>query len=209
MPSEFDENLPMTERIPLRAEVGSLAELLLPHLDSAYNLARWIVRDDEDAQDVVQDAYLRAFQYAGGFRGGAARAWLLTIVRHSSYRWLRRRANQPVAAFDEEVHASVAETSNPEQLLLQAADGRLVEKVLSGLSVRFREILVLRELEDLSYKEMADVLGVPIGTVMSTLSRARDAFRHAAGALVDAPVSSKSASAADTGRECAGAGSWR
>jgi RNA polymerase sigma-70 factor (ECF subfamily) len=209
MPSEFDENLPMTERIPLRAEVGSLAELLLPHLDSAYNLARWIVRDDEDAQDVVQDAYLRAFQYAGGFRGGAARAWLLTIVRHSSYRWLRRRANQPVAAFDEEVHASVAETSNPEQLLLQAADGRLVEKVLSGLSVRFREILVLRELEDLSYKEMADVLGVPIGTVMSTLSRARDAFRHAAGALVDAPVSSESASAADTGRECAGAGSWR
>ncbi len=211
MSSNTNQDLSISdnERMPVRAEVGSLAELLLPHLDSAYNLARWLVRDDEDAEDVVQDAYLRAFRYAGGFRGGDARAWLLTIVRHTSYRWLRARAHQPLAEFDEEAHASGTETSNPEQLLLQAADGQLVEKVLSGLSVRFREILVLRELEDLSYKEIADVLGMPIGTVMSTLSRARDAFRRAAGAVVNAPVSSESASAADTGRECAGAGTWK
>jgi RNA polymerase sigma-70 factor, ECF subfamily len=171
-----------------QSSVGSasgLAELVLPHLDSAYNLARWLVRNDEDAEDVVQEACLRAFQYAGGFRGGDARAWLLTIVRNTSYTWLRKtRAYEPVVQFDEEVHTSGIGTPNPEELLFQNADGRLVEKALSELPARFREILVLRELEGLSYKEIADIMGVPMGTVMSTLSRARDRFRKGAGRLI-------------------------
>src|ERR1051325_4145341 len=118
----------MSER-PARAEVGGLAEVLLSHLDSAYNLARWLVRNGDDAEDVVQEAYLRAFQYSHGFRGGDARAWLLTIVRNTSYRWLRKtRAYEAAVCFDEQIHATGMETSNPEQLLLQNADGRLVEQ---------------------------------------------------------------------------------
>ena len=199
----------MSERIRVRPEVGGLAELLLSHLDSAYNLARWLVRNDADAEDVVQEAYMRAFQYSDGFRGGDARAWLLTIVRNTSYRWLRKtRAYEPVAQFDEEIHSSSIGMSNPEQLLLQNADGRLVEKALSELPVRFREILVLRELEGLSYKEIAVVMDVPMGTVMSTLSRARDRFRHAAGDLLRTHLSSESDSLALQGRECVGAGTW-
>ena len=175
----------MSERIPVRAEGGGLTELLLSHLDSAYNLARWLVRNGEDADDVVQEAYLRAFQYSAGFRGGDARAWLLTIVRNTSYRWLRKtRAYEPIVPFDEEVHIAGNGTSNPEELLLRNAHGRLVEKALSELPLRFREILVLRDLEGLSYKEIADIMGVPMGTVMSTLSRARDRFRKGAGRLL-------------------------
>ncbi len=193
----------MSERIAVPAEAGGFAELLLPHLDAAYNLARWLVRNGEDAEDVVQEAYLRALQYSGGFRGGDARAWLLTIVRNTSYTWLRKtRAYEPVAQFDEEIHTSGIGTSNPEELLLQNGDGRLVEQALSGLSVRFREILVLRELEGLSYKEIADVMAVPIGTVMSRLSRARDRFRQAAVDLLKTDLSSESDSPAVKGHEC-------
>jgi RNA polymerase sigma-70 factor (ECF subfamily) len=174
----------MSERIPVRAEGGGLAKLLLTYLDSADNLARWLVRSTEDAEDVVQEAYLRAFQYSRGFRGGDARAWLLAIVRNTSYRRLRKsRAREPVVRFDDEIHTNAIETSNPEQLLLQRADERFVEKAMNELPVRFREILVLRELEGLSYKEIADIMQVPMGTVMSMLSRARDRFRHAAESL--------------------------
>jgi RNA polymerase sigma-70 factor (ECF subfamily) len=199
----------MSDRLSVQVEVGGLAELLLPHLDSAYNLARWLVRNGEDAEDVVQEAYLRAFQYARGFRGGDARAWLLTIVRNTSYRWLRKtRAYEPAVLFDEEIHTSGVETSSPEQLLLQNADGRLVEQAMNDLPVRFREILVLREFEGLSYREIAAVMHVPIGTVMSTLSRARSRFRHAAGNLLRKDPPSDSESPAWKGCECVGAGSW-
>ena len=175
----------MSERIPARAEVGGLAEILLSHLDAAYNLARWLVRSGADAEDVVQEAYLRAFQYSDGFRGGDARAWLLTIVRNTAYTWLRKtRAFEPVSQFDEQIATTGVEMLNPEQLLLQKADGRVVEQAMSELPVRFREILILRELEGFSYKQIAEVMGVPIGTVMSTLSRARERFRHAAVGLL-------------------------
>jgi RNA polymerase sigma-70 factor (ECF subfamily) len=168
----------MSQPLPVTAN-GGPSELLLAHLDAAYNLARWLVRNPEDAEDVVQDAYVRALQYADGFRGGNARAWLLTIVRNRSYEWLRKSgAYANDTEFDEEIHSSWLEASNPEQLLLQHADARLVEQALNQLSVRFREILVLRELEGLSYKEIADVLSMPMGTVMSTLSRARQRLRH-------------------------------
>jgi len=196
----------MSDRTGTRHEIGELADLLLPHLDSAYNLARWLMRNVEDAEDVVQEAYLRAFQYAG-FRGGNARAWLLTIVRNTSYRWLRkRRTHEPVAEFDEGIHTrGSTETPNPEQLLLQNADRQLIEQVLSGLPVRFREILVLRELEGLSYKEIATVMGVPIGTVMSMLSRARDRFRHDARPFVKTDRSPQGDGPARNACQCAGA----
>jgi RNA polymerase sigma-70 factor, ECF subfamily len=196
----------MSERNPVGAEGGGRTELLLSHLDSAYNLARWLVRNGEDADDVVQEAYLRAFQYADGFRGGNSRAWLLAIVRNSSYAWLRKmRAYEPVTQFDEEIHASATETSNPEELLLRDADSRLVQNALSELPMRFREVLVLRELEALSYKEIAEIMGMPMGTVMSTLSRARDRFRHTAGNLVKSHLVSESDSPAVTIRDCVGA----
>jgi RNA polymerase sigma-70 factor, ECF subfamily len=200
----------MSERIPACGGGDRLDEVLVSHVDAAYNLARWLVRNGHDAEDVVQDAYVRAFQYAGGFRGGDARAWLLTIVRNTAYRWLRKtRAYEPVAQFDEQIHTSDGETSNPEQLLLQRADGWLVEKALGQLPCRFREILVLRELEGLSYKEIAAVMGMPVGTVMSTLSRARDRFRHAAADLLETPFAAESDASAAERQECAGAGACK
>ncbi len=181
----------------------SFTEEILPHLDAAYNLARWLVRNSDDAEDIVQEAYLRAFRYFAGFHGGDARAWLLRIVRNTSYRWLQKtRAYDPVVLFDEEVHTSGMEPSNPEQLLLQNADGELVEKAMNELPVRFREILVLRELEGLSYKEIADVMCVPLGTVMSTLSRARARFRLAALNLLTNDLPSESPSLVMKSREC-------
>jgi len=175
----------MSDKTPAHPQDGGIAELLLSHLDSAYNLARWLVRNSADAEDVVQEAYLRAFKYSGGFRGGDARAWLLTIVRNTSYRWLRKaRSYEPVTQFDENEHTCGSETPNPEVLLLQKADKQLLEKALNELPVRFREILVLRELEGLAYKEIAEVMGMPMGTVMSTLSRARHEFSRAAGELL-------------------------
>jgi RNA polymerase sigma-70 factor, ECF subfamily len=186
----------------------SFADVILPHLDAAYNLARWLVRNSDDAEDIVQEACLRAFRYFAGFHGGDARAWLLRIVRNTSYRWLQKtRAYEPAVLFDEEVHTSGIEPSNAEQLLLQNADGRLVEKAMNELPVRFREILVLRELEGLSYKEIADVMCVPIGTVMSTLSRARARFRLAALNLLTNDLPSESQSPVMKRRECIGAGS--
>jgi RNA polymerase sigma-70 factor (ECF subfamily) len=161
-----------------RVHVGSFTEELLPHLDSAYNLARWLTHNAADADDIVQEAYLRAFRYFKGFRGGDARAWLLTIVRNASYRWLRKnRARQPAIEFDEAIHTVPAAT-DPETLILQNADSQLVEQAIRTLPAHLREVLVLRELEGLTYREIADVVGVPIGTVMSSLSRARDRFRH-------------------------------
>jgi RNA polymerase sigma-70 factor (ECF subfamily) len=164
----------MSDRTVAGAEVGGLAETLLSHLDSAYNLAHWLVRNAADAEDVVQEAYMRAFRYSDGFRGGDARAWLFTIVRNTAYNWLRKaRAFEPITEVDERIAATGAEMPNPEQLLLQKSDGRLVEQAMSQLPTRFREILILRELEGLSYREIADVVGVPMGTVMSRLARAR------------------------------------
>jgi RNA polymerase sigma-70 factor, ECF subfamily len=157
---------------------GSFTEVVLPHLDSAYNLARWLVRNGDDAEDIVQEALTRALQYFDGFRAGDARAWLLRIVRNTSYRWLQKnRARQPVE-FDEAIHA-IPEGPNPEALMLQNAGGQLIEQAMNALPARFREVLVLRELQGLTYKEISDVVGVPIGTVMSRLSRARDRIRYA------------------------------
>ncbi|MDR3418440.1 MAG: sigma-70 family RNA polymerase sigma factor [Nevskia sp.] len=157
-----------------------------PHLDAAYNLARWLTRTPHDADDVVQEAYLRAFRFFGGFRGGDARAWLLAIVRNTFYTWLEQhRRNGQGVEYDEatiglhtvEAGEEALHGTDPEKLLLRAADQGLVEAALSKLPVDYREILVLRELEELSYKEIAEIVGVPLGTVMSRLSRARAQLR--------------------------------
>jgi RNA polymerase sigma-70 factor, ECF subfamily len=188
----------MSRQLPQLTEEVEFSERLLSHLDAAYNLARWLVRNGQDAEDVVQQAYLRAFQYADGFGGGDARAWLLTIVRNTAYRWLRKtRAFDTPAEFDEEIHSTGTDIANPEQLLLQNADAELVKRALDAVPARFREILVLRELEGLAYKQIADVMGMPIGTVMSTLSRARQRLRRE---LVDLLVTQRSASACDDPR---------
>jgi RNA polymerase sigma-70 factor (ECF subfamily) len=173
------------------ADGGGLAEHLVSHLDSAYSLACWLVRNADAAEDVVQEAYLRALKHSGGFRDGNARAWLLTIVRNTAYSWLRKtRACEPVVQFDEDVHTRTSGTSNPEKLLLENADRQFVEETLTALPVRFREILVLRELEGCSYKEIAAVMGMPMGTVMSTLSRARDSFRKGVAGVSSAEARS-------------------
>jgi len=162
-------------------KIGSFDEIILPHLNAAHNFARWLVRGSDDAEDVVQEACLRALRYFGTFRGGNARAWLLSIVRTTVLRrWHTNRAQQLETEFDEEIHSDGDAALNPEHLLFQRLDSRWVEQALYHLPAPFREVLVLRELEGLSYKEIAAVVGVPIGTVMSTLSRARERFRHVA-----------------------------
>jgi RNA polymerase sigma-70 factor (ECF subfamily) len=154
-------------------------EAVLPHLSAAYNLARWLTRNAQDAEDVAQEAYLRAFRFFDGYQGGNVRAWLLTIVRNTCYTWLHQnRAQQPTAAFDEELHTDMTESQSPETLLLRNADRQLLKQALEELPLVFREVLVLLELEGLSYKEIAEVLGVPIGTVMSRLARARNRLRE-------------------------------
>ena len=154
---------------------------MLPHIDSAHNLARWLVRG-EAAQDLTQEALLRAYRFFGGFRGGDPRAWLLKIVRNTCYTWLEgARGTQEVAEFNEEIHG--VEEVTPEALALAAADRECLARALDGLPARFREVLVLRELEGCSYKEIAEITGLPIGTVMSSLSRARRRLEQALGTV--------------------------
>jgi RNA polymerase sigma-70 factor (ECF subfamily) len=148
---------------------------VLPHLDAAYDLARWLTRNDHDAEDVLQTATLRALQFFDGFHGVNARAWLLTIVRNSFYTWVEQRRGTPESAdpFDEEIHSAESAAADPEVELLRQADSRLLRQGFEALPLPLREVMVLRELEGLSYKEIAAIAAVPIGTVMSRLSRAR------------------------------------
>jgi RNA polymerase sigma factor (sigma-70 family) len=149
-------------------------QTVLPYMDAAYNLARWLTRNEHDAEDMVQEAYLRAFKFFNAFRGVDGRAWLLTIVRHTGYTWLQRHRGRELAtAFDEEQHSGEREDSNPETLLLQQANQQLLREALEALPVEYREVIVLRELEGLSYKEIAGIADLPLGTVMSRLARAR------------------------------------
>jgi RNA polymerase sigma factor (sigma-70 family) len=150
-------------------------EVTLPHMTAAYNLARWLTRDDHDAQDVVQEAYLRALKFFGGFRGGDARSWLLRIVRNTCYTWLERnRQGEMAVDFSEEEVAKLQTTDpNPETQMLKKGNAELIKRALDELPLEFREVVIMRELEELSYKEIADIANIPIGTVMSRLARAR------------------------------------
>lgn len=159
---------------------------LLPHLDAAYNLARWLTRNEQDAKDVVNEACLRALRFFPGFRGGDARAWLMKIVRNTCYTWLHaNRPLQEATEFDENVFSPDSRALNPEEVLLRNESSTLLRKALENLPTNFREVLILRELEGMSYKEIADVTGMPAGTVMSSLSRARGRFRQALTALMN------------------------
>ncbi len=147
---------------------------VLPHLDAAHNLARWLTRNEADADDVMQEAFLRAIRFFGGFYGEDGRPWLLKIVRNTYYTWLQRnRSPELSTAFDEEIHSIATTGSNPEELLLRSTEKRLLRKALEELPVDFREVVILREIKGLSYKQIADNANLPMGTVMSRLSRAR------------------------------------
>jgi len=148
--------------------------MVLPHLNAAYNLARWLAGNDQDAQDVAQEASLRAFRFFGSFRGENARAWLLTIVRNTFYTWLRKnRPQEKTVEIDDETLDIEDVSANAEAANQPFADAGAVRRAISELPVEFREIVILREMEGFSYKEIADLAEVPIGTVMSRLARAR------------------------------------
>jgi len=169
------------DEISSTARTERFAALALPHLDAAYNLARWLTRSDSDAQDVVQDAYLRAFRAFDGLRGEVMRPWLLAIVRNTSLDWLARHGpGRREVAYDEELHAdsdtwneAAGHAADPQDLAMRAQDRRRLDGAIEALPPVFREVIVLRELQECSYEEMARILGVPAGTVMSRLSRAR------------------------------------
>jgi len=160
-------------------ELVSFEAMMLPHMDAAHNLARWLLRNEQDAQDVVQEAYLRAFKSFSGFHGSNARAWLLTIVRNTSYTLLKKnRAADLTTTFDEEIHAVGREAVSPTVILEHAEDTELMKNAMNELPVEFREILTLRHQEELSYQEIGEILKIPIGTVMSRLARARGKLRE-------------------------------
>ena len=165
------------------SELERFETVVLRHLDAAYTLARYLTRNEHDAEDVVQDAYLRALKYFRGFRGdeeGSARAWLLAIVRNTAYSWRRRhRADTLGTQFDEELHSDSVAGEHPEATLLKGVAEESLTRALDHLPPEFREVIVLRELNGLSYKEISDVAGVPVGTVMSRLSRARQRLKDA------------------------------
>ena len=147
---------------------------VLPHLDAAYNLARFLMRNDQDAEDVVQEASLRAFRFFENFRGQNSRGWFLRIVRNASFTALKRsRTDEANIVFDEELHGNHVPPMDAGAALDLAQDRQTVRAAIEQLPAEFREAITLRELEGCSYKEIADVAGVPIGTVMSRLARAR------------------------------------
>ena len=161
-------------------DLPNFEQAVLPHLDAAYNLARWLSHNEQDAQDIVQEAYLRAFRFFPAFRGGDARSWIMKIIRNTCYSWLlENRPLQDATEFDENLFLPDSRQANPEEFVLQNDSSTLVRKALEKLPANFREVLVLRELDGMSYKEIAEVTGMAAGTVMSSLSRARDRFRQA------------------------------
>jgi RNA polymerase sigma-70 factor, ECF subfamily len=167
---------------------GQFEAKVLPHLDAAYNLARWLVRDDHCAQDLVQDAYLKALRYFASFRGDDARPWLLGIVRNTCYTWLGdQKRTGKLLEFRDDMEAAddaqewVSPQDGPEDSLIKKDERTALHNAIEALPIAFREVLILREIEDMSYESIADILQVPIGTVMSRLSRARALLRHALG----------------------------
>jgi RNA polymerase sigma-70 factor, ECF subfamily len=157
----------------------SFDAVVLPYLHAARRLARWRMQNEHDAEDVVQEASLRALRYFRTFTGGDGRAWFLRIVRNTCSGWRGKRLDAVTDPFDEQQHRSARPAPDPETLLLQTDDATLIARAMRHLPDRFHRLLVLRELEGLSYRQLADVMGIPMGTVMSSLSRARQALRRA------------------------------
>ncbi len=183
-----------------RDDARKFHESLLEWLDDAHNLARWLVRDDHDAQDAVQEAYVRAIRFAGGFRGGDRRAWLLAIVRNVCYTQLARsRPGASPVTFDEELHPGAAD-ADPAAVTATRSDRQALVRALEELPPEYREAIVMREMHGLSYKEIADAADVPIGTVMSRLARARDRLRLALGGKASEPASAAAGKSAEAGK---------
>jgi RNA polymerase sigma factor (sigma-70 family) len=168
----------MPENAPGVGNAERFEQIVMPHVDAAYNLARWLVRNPQDAEDVVQESYLRAFKFFSGYHGGDVRAWLLKIVRNTSYSFHdKNRPAKLAEEFDERIHTTESAAPDAEQEQVRDAESRMLHEALDKLPLSFREILILRELEGLSYKEIAEVVDIPIGTVMSSLARGRDRLR--------------------------------
>jgi RNA polymerase sigma-70 factor (ECF subfamily) len=159
-------------------ELASFEAVMLPHMDAAHNLARWLLRNEQDAQDVVQEAYLRAFKSFSGFHGSNGRAWLLTIVRNTSYTLLKKNQAVDFTTFDEEIHVAADEFASPATILEHGEDAELIREAMDALPAEFREILALRHQEGLSYKEIGEIAQIPPGTVMSRLARARGKLKE-------------------------------
>ena len=154
-------------------KIRRFEQSVLPHLDAAYNLARWLTRHDLDAEDVVQESYLRAFKFFESFRGADSRPWLLAIVRNTYYTMTLQHRAGDETPFDEELHSPDPEHDDPEAVLLQHISAQELHDAIEELPLEYREVFVLRELEELSYKEIATIAAIPLGTVMSRLARAR------------------------------------
>ena len=164
-----------------QSQLELFEEIILPHLDAAYNLARWLTRNDQDAQDVAQESYLRAFRFFDGYRGGDGKAWLLAIVRNTCRTWqLRHNREREAVLFDEVAHSGNGLATDQEQNLVDREREGVLRTCIEMLPIDFREVLVMRELEEMSYQEIADTLGVALGTVMSRLSRARKRLEECA-----------------------------
>ena len=168
----------LRRRLPLAPD-ASFDEVVVPHLDAGLRLARWLMRNEHDAEDALQEASLRAFRYFRTFAGGDGRAWFLRIVRNTCCTWRRTRIDTLTDLFDEQRHTGAYSSTDPEALMVQTDKADRVTRAIRQLPDRLHDVLVLREFDGLSYRELADEVGLPIGTVMSRLSRAREALRGA------------------------------
>ena len=176
-------------RLQKQNKLATFEEAVLPHLNAAYNLAHWLTRNDTDAEDVVQEAYLRAFKFFGGFHGADGRSWLLAIVRNTCYsRMQHNRSPELSVSLDDELHEVESKDLNPSALLMQRSDTLMVRQALEELPIEFREVLVLRELEEMSYREIARIMDLPMGTVMSRLARGRKRLQQALTNSIHAEV---------------------
>jgi RNA polymerase sigma-70 factor (ECF subfamily) len=180
-------------------KLKNFERLVLRHLDSAFNLARWFTHNEDDAKDLAQEAMLRAFKAFDRFEGEDGRVWLLTIIRNLYYTSVSRKP-QEQAVFDEEIHSSGEFSANPEVLLLRGVEAQAVRQSIEELPPEFREPLVLRELEGLSYKEIAAIMEVPLGTVMSRLARGRDHLRQSLTAALKRKTGQKEGQNAVSGK---------
>jgi RNA polymerase sigma-70 factor (ECF subfamily) len=168
------------DQLEQKNKLASFEATVMPHLPAMYNFARWLLQNESDAEDVVQESYLRALKYFQGYRGGDSRAWLLAIVRNTSHNWLQQnRSQQLTDPIDETIEALAAKDSgNPETLLLDRIDQELLKQAIAELPIEFREVLVMREMEELSYKQIASLCDLPLGTVMSRLARGRSRLQQ-------------------------------
>jgi RNA polymerase sigma-70 factor (ECF subfamily) len=181
-PSPFCGNKNHGEAVIASGDKERLARFeqsVLPHLDGAYNLARWLTRNPADAEDIVQEAYLRAFKFFDSLRGPNSRAWLLSIVRNTCYTWLQQnRPRDLEAPFDENIHSEENAGEDPAAQVLKSATDAMLKEALEALPAEFREVVILRDLEGFSYKEIAEIARIPPGTVMSRLARARQRLKE-------------------------------